>query len=417
MTSLEDIRKDPTYQEFCENRDLAEKTKQKYQLALSKYVNLIGMSLESLLEEAEDEEENGIRLRKRKIKKYLLRYKQHLDKLDLSESYKRNLIMCVRTFYNENGIEIPRTFRKKSRKDKKKTVFFEQLPTMEDVKHILKYANSTFRAIILLGVSSGMSRAEICSLTFKDFFDAFNLDPYPETLQELIDRLDQVEDFIPLWQIQRIKTGTSFFTFNSPEASYSIKDYLTDLNLRISKTKETEKIKNEFIFEPEAKLFRNSYLKPMTIYNVTRVYNKLNEEAGFEKVDGKAFIRPHSLRKLFASTLEKYKMPHLMIRWIMGHTIDQTTNSYFKADPETTKDEYLKAVEHLSTSSVKVVVIDRYAEVMEKITDLDVAFDYIKENLDDIPVRSDETSQSNYDKLNVKDKLSLDNKDDFDDLK
>ena len=57
-----------------------------------------------------------------------------------------------------------------------------------------------------------------------------------------------MEDFIPLWQIQRVKTGTSFFTFNSPEASYSIIDYLTDLNLRINKTKETEKIKSEFKF-------------------------------------------------------------------------------------------------------------------------------------------------------------------------
>ena len=43
----------------------------------------------------------------------------------------------------------------------------------------------------------------------------------------------------------------------------------------------------------------------MSVYNITRVYNKLNEEAGFEKVDGNVFIRPHTLRKLFASTSRK----------------------------------------------------------------------------------------------------------------
>ena len=49
---------------------------------------------------------------------------------------------------------------------------------------------------------------------------------------------------------------------------------------------------------------------------------------------------------------------------------------------------------------------------MEKITDLDVAFDYIKENLDHLPSKSDETiDPTNYDYL--KDKVSLDNKDDF----
>ena len=46
---------------------------------------------------------------------------------------------------------------------------------MEDIKDILQYANPAFKAIMLLGVSSGMGRAEICSLTFKHFFDAYVL--------------------------------------------------------------------------------------------------------------------------------------------------------------------------------------------------------------------------------------------------
>jgi hypothetical protein len=68
LITLENIRKDPIYQEFCQNRDIAPLTAQKYQLALSKYVNLIDKSLEVLLDEAEQEEEEGLRLRKRKIK-------------------------------------------------------------------------------------------------------------------------------------------------------------------------------------------------------------------------------------------------------------------------------------------------------------------------------------------------------------
>jgi len=68
MITLEDIRKDPTYQEFCENRMIAPLTAQKYQITLSKYVNLIGKSLETLLDEADQEEERGVRLRKGNIK-------------------------------------------------------------------------------------------------------------------------------------------------------------------------------------------------------------------------------------------------------------------------------------------------------------------------------------------------------------
>lgn len=60
---------------------------------------------------------------------------------------------------------------------------------MEDVKYALNYANSTYRVILLLGVSSGMSRSELCPLTFKHFYDAIPLDQYPKTLDELLIRV------------------------------------------------------------------------------------------------------------------------------------------------------------------------------------------------------------------------------------
>jgi integrase len=291
-----------------------------------------------------------------------------LDETDLSESYKRNLMMCVRTFYNENDIEIPRTFRTNSRSDRKKPLLLNDLPTMEDIKHILKYSNNTFRAIILLGVSSGMSRAEICSLTFKDFFDAIKLDTYHETLQELVVKLEQIDNLIPLWQIRRIKTGTNFFTFNTPEASDAIKDYLIDLNRISSRFEDTAKLKSEFKFSPKNKLFVNSHLNPMSPYNMSRIFVKLNIKAGFEKVDGKIYVRPHTLRKLFASTLEKNKMPHLMIRWIMGHELDQTTGSYFKADPIAVKEEYIQIVTYLTVNTneeAKPITIEGYDQLIE----------------------------------------------------
>lgn len=41
------------------------------------------------------------------------------------------------------------------------------------------------------------------------------------------------------------------------------------------------------------------------------MFQRINERAGFEKRNGRFLIRQHSLRKVFASTLEKNKMPHL----------------------------------------------------------------------------------------------------------
>ena len=49
-----------------------------YKCAVKKYTNFCGKSLEELIEEAESEEEQGIRWKKRKLKRRLLSYRQHL---------------------------------------------------------------------------------------------------------------------------------------------------------------------------------------------------------------------------------------------------------------------------------------------------------------------------------------------------
>ncbi|MCE7698486.1 MAG: hypothetical protein K8E24_006480 [Methanobacterium paludis] len=101
-------------------------------------------------------------------------------------------------------------------------------------------------------------------------------------------------------------------------------------------------------------------------------YRRINEKAGFPKVNEVILLRPHSLRKLFATTLEKNRMPHLMTRWLLGHTIDGTTDAYFKADSETLKVEYLEVVDQLSTDQVEVKIIrtEAYDEVITELEKL-----------------------------------------------
>jgi integrase len=84
----------------------------------------------------------------------------------------------VRTYYNGHDITLPKAFRISARSDRK-AVLYNDLPTIKEIQQVLKYADSIFRSIILIGLSSGMSKTELCSLTFKDLFDAFSLDPYP----------------------------------------------------------------------------------------------------------------------------------------------------------------------------------------------------------------------------------------------
>ena len=335
MRSRQPVESESKFQQLIVNRGHAESTIILYGLALQKYSEFTNKTLDELIREADLEEDKGIRLRDRKLKKYLLDFKIYLtDEKGYSKNYVDNMLSMVKSFYSEYEIQLPRTFRRKSRKDKKHEVY-EDLPTMDDIRHALNYANNTYKAVILIGLSSGMSRAELCSLTFKHLYDSIPIKEYPKTLAELLEKLRELEDVILLWNIERIKTGKPYFTFTSPEAFDALIEYLDELNRKYP----------DYNPVPEDTLFR-TYNFPINPSSVTGMFIRINKRAGLRKVNNRILVRPHTLRKFFATTLEKNKIPHLMSRAMLGHTLDTTTSAYFKADPVALKEEYIQIVNH-----------------------------------------------------------------------
>lgn len=116
----------------------------------------------------------------------MIKFKEYLDNNKYSENYKTGTLSMVRAFYSEYNITLPKNFKKKTRNDKK-PLLFEDLPSMEEIRYILQYAKSVFRSMILLGVSSGMSTAELLSLTFGHLYDAMDMSEDSYNINELID--------------------------------------------------------------------------------------------------------------------------------------------------------------------------------------------------------------------------------------
>jgi len=362
------IEDESLFIEFCSNRELSTNSIRVYKYALLKYSNFTNKSLEELIEEAEAEEDLGVRLRKRKINRYLTSFKSQLNELDMEESSKKHIIMLVKAFYREFDIEIPSSKRRKSIKATNAETIAD-LPTIEEIQLFLEHCNSAYKAIVITSLSSGMSRAELSSLTFKHFFDALSLSQYPETLPELIDKIKKANNnLILFWNIKRVKTGNNYFTFSSPESLDRITIYLEELCQRHPDYKPNL----------EDKLFRsiptNTHISAETIGSM---FSYTNKSHGFRKVNNRFVIRCHNLRKYFATTLEKNKVPHLTTRWMLGHSIDAVTNAYFKPDPETIKNDYLEVVNQLTTDKVEIKVINKYEEIKH---DLDT----IKEELDEV---------------------------------
>ncbi len=362
------VENESIFKEFCSNRELAEKSIKLYKYALQEYSDFTGKTLEELIEEAEDEEESINRYRKRKIYSYLNEFKLHLDKLDIAQYSKNHKMILIRSFYNEFEIQLPRPKKRKSRKARMpETVVV--LPKMEEIKRFLEYCNNAYKAIALMGISSGMGRAEISSLTFKNFYDSIPLEKYPSNIPELIEkvkpRVKQEETFVPLWKIKRIKTDNLYFTFSSPESVERIITYLEDLNHKFP----------SYEPNPDDKLFRslisNNPTKPT---DISSMFNHIGRKKGFRKVGDHYVVRSHGFRKFFATTLEKNRVPHLTTRWLLGHTIEPVASAYFKADPEALREEYIEVVDKLTTDKVQIKIINQFETLSEQI-------DYIRDRL------------------------------------
>lgn len=348
------VENDSLFQDMCSNRSLAESSIKRYKLVLQKYVDFNRMTLEELLTEAENDEDTIPRLRKRKITERLSKFKEYLNQENNSNYYINHQLSLVRSFYFEFDIQLPQIRRSKTRKDKKQETI-EDLPNMVDIRKSLEHSNTTYRAIILLMLSSGMSRSEIPSLTFKHLYNGIPLKKYPNNLDKLIDAIESKEDLVIYWRVERVKTGNKYFTFSSPETSDFILKYLKELHRACP----------DYIPKPDDILFRPNNI-PITPDSLSQMFKRINKRAGLKKNDGKLTVRPHLLRKVFSTTLERNKFPHLYTRWLMGHSIDSTTAAYFKADPEALKEDYIQIINHLTVTQEidpKTVTSEGYKEL------------------------------------------------------
>jgi integrase len=274
------IEDEEMFQKFCSDRELKKATIDGYKSSLQKYSEFTNMTLEEIIDEAEIEEESNIRIRKRKISKYLPNFKSKLDELDLAESSKNLIMVHVKAFYREFDIKVPKSKKRKIVKPSYQETI-EDLPTMDEIQKFMEHCNSVYKAIILIGLSSGMGRAEIVSLTFKDFFNALSLETHYDTLPEIIDQAKSKGNLILFWNVKRQKTGNKYFTFSSPESLDRIIMYLEELYHNFP----------EYKPKPNDKLFRAIHSnKPLNTTNVGCMFNDISKRKGFRKANNRYVI-------------------------------------------------------------------------------------------------------------------------------
>lgn len=343
---------DPAIRKLIENDEkiirFAKKRKykpQSFSLLVLKFVyfyEATGLLPSQAIEEAGIEEDKGVPLRRSKLV-------QHLDDFDdyLEENYahttRQYAMGSVRSFYRRYQITLPEAER--IVRDKEKVILTVQdLPNKEDVKRVLTLANVRDKAIIIIGVSGGLGRAEIRNLTLQDLVDAINRKNTDREieLKDLPsiwgDRPKWVETVNPLvWYSCRVKTSKHFFTFSTPESFELILDYLRKWP--------PQKL------EPETPLFR-TFVEDRKIGNrgFNRIYTYYNNQCSFGKAkDDKIYFRSHNMRKLYGNQLKK-GIGYMDTDKLLAHgDKNRTRGDYLKADIE---DLYEKYSEHMGLVTV-----------------------------------------------------------------
>lgn len=346
---------DPHIKDFMDARNLRESTKRTYLAMLKLYFDFLNKTPTELIEEAEKEEDKRIKMKNRKIRRYLIDFIGFLKSENKSSSYIKNVIMVIRTFYAEFDIELPRLRSKMRINEEYKSL--DEIVIKEDIEKILKYCNTKYKAIILLMSSSGMGFSEIRHLQYKDFINSLEIDiDDPFALPILTKKVQKNQNLVGTWRIRRYKTGMPYITFSTHESLLAICDYL------LERESDNKGIRDEddWLFESRGKQLNKT--------GFMQYFARLNDKAGFGFSGRQRFFRSHALRKYFASVLYKKGLPQLTIDWMLGHKVDKVTEAYFKADIEALKKEYMKVVKDLSIETVKIkkIATEEYKLLFEK---------------------------------------------------
>ena len=348
----EELKKDPSLIDFLDSRDIREPTKISYINRLNEYCKFTGKMPSELIEEAEIEEEERIRMRNRQIKRYLIDFIKYLKKENRSPNYINSMLSTIRSFYSSMEIELPHVTCNIKEPDQLVTI--NDIPTKKHIRIALKHSNIKYRAIILLMMSSGMGSSEIRHLTLNDYLQSLKITDYDlSNKDEFTKKLKENENEIPTWSIRRYKTNMPYVTFSSPESVKAINDYIDE---RYEKGKKFKSI-NDCLFES-----RGKHIGKIII---VAYFSRLNDLCGFGFSKRQRFFKAHALRKFFATTLKNNGMDNLTSEWLIGHKINSITNAYIKPDIYRLKKDYLDILPFLSLEKIgtKTVESDEYKEL------------------------------------------------------
>lgn len=326
---------------FVKERNIKDQTVKGYRTSIKQYCLLHDKSIEELIDEAIEEEDNKeVKKRDRHIKGRLIEYRTFLmEQPNIKYSTMQMRMRKIQALYKHFDIDIPNL--PKIQKDTAEETTYFDLPNKKHIKMALESSGIMIQSLILFMASSGTAREECANMTIKDFFEGCKDYITKESLPDIIEELyGCTEPIVPTLYIERMKTKKRYYTFCTPEASDAIIRWLV---LRL----ETANINNE-------ELSLNDKLWGLRPRQITYHFTNLNDALNFGYKNGYRFLRPHSLRKFNSSNIG---LSEENIDAIQGRSKDKIHQAYIKANPIVLKNIYMNAMENVTIGDYKKQII------------------------------------------------------------
>ena len=314
------IMKNKNLKKFSHERNIKKSTLKGYESSLNKYTRFNKMTIEELLEEAQNEEKKQIPLKDRTLKKRLIDFRNYLLNSELSTKTARTYFSKIKAYYRHYEIEIP--ILPKVSYDITYETNYLDLPKHSDIKKAIEESSLLMKAIILFMISSGTAKAETLSLTIDTFIKATEEYHNGGTIKNILKELETKKQIVPTFYLKRIKTNKFYYTFCTNEATQCIIKYLkTRSNLKL-----------------EDKLF---YINDSSL---SLKFRQINDSQGWGFKGKYRFFRPHALRKFNASNIG---LSREYVDLIQGRGKDELYNTYIKTNPKKLKKIYESAMHNV----------------------------------------------------------------------
>lgn len=355
-----DIEQSKSFNTFNKLKTREQSTLRRYKITLTSYCNFHQMKIDDLIEEADQEEEQGIRENKRKIKDRIIEFRSYMRNNNYGASTIKSRITNLKTFYRANGITIPYIEQDTNQYERK--LRYDEIPKKQHIKTAIETTtNIRNRAMFLFMSTSGSGSNETRHMTIKQYMEGTKeLHGETKDIQKALEKMEGELEFIPVFPMIRIKNKFEYYACITPEANQFIINYL--------KTRENLSL--------DDKLF------DINEYGVNYAYATVNDKNnwGWVKDHTHRFFASHQMRRYHYNVIEDRELAHTL----EGRQFTKTEEAYYARDPKKLREKYKRFLEKFTIYEkyqIKVITDENYEEISRVMEEKDKRIEELEEEL------------------------------------